>query len=324
MAISLIYNCSYRNNLGAIMDVLKAMRVYVAVVESGSLVGAAEGIGTSGAAVSRHVAALEDHLGARLLNRTTRRLSITDAGHDYFARAQQILADVVEAEALAGESAANPSGLLRISAPMSFGINCLSRWLPAFTARYPDLKLDLDLSDRQIDLANEGIDVAVRIARQPASTNVIARRIAPVRTLLCAAPNYLDRRGRPKVPADLVGHDTLGFSYLLTGDNWSFRNVDGHMATARIHPQIKANNGDILCELALQGLGLIYEPHFIVERHINSGRLEPILTDWMVEDLNLYALYLSRKFLSAKVRVFIDHLTEMEGTREVTDQMNRF
>lgn len=298
------------------MDVLNAMRVYVAVVESGSLVGAAEGIGTSSAAVSRHVAALEVHLGARLLNRTTRRLSMTDAGQDFFARAQQILADVAEAEALAGESAENPSGLLRISAPLSFGIGRLSQWLPSFIARYPDLKLEVDLTDRPVDLANDGIDVAVRIARQPASTNVIARRIAPIRTIVCAAPHYLDHRGRPTVPADLAAHDTLGFSYLSTGDNWGFRGPAGQEVTVRVRSHLKANNGNILCELALQGLGVIYQPAFIVERHIASGRLERILTDFSEEGLSLYALYLSRKFLAAKVRVFIDFLIQMEGNPE--------
>jgi DNA-binding transcriptional LysR family regulator len=298
----------------AVMDMLNAMRVYVAVVESGSLVGASDGLNTSNAAVSRHIAALEAHLGARLLNRTTRRLSMTDAGQDFFARAHQILADVAEAEALAGESAVRPAGLLRISAPLSFGILRMSQWLPGFIARYPDLKLDVDLTDRVVDLANDGIDVAVRIARQPASTNVIARRIAPIPVVACAAPTYLARRGCPQVPEDLAAHDTLSFSYLSTGDNWTFRDAAGRETTIRIRPQVHATNGDILCELAVRGLGVIYQPSFIVERHIVSGALDPVLTGWTTGGLNLYALYLSRKFLSAKVRVFIDYLSEVESS----------
>jgi DNA-binding transcriptional LysR family regulator len=296
------------------MDTLNAMRVYVAVVENGSLVGAAEGLNTSSAAISRHIAALEAHLGARLLNRTTRRLSMTDAGQDFFARAHQILADVAEAEALAGESAAKPAGLLRISAPLSFGILRMSQWLPGFIARYPDLRLDVDLTDRVVDLAHDGIDVAVRIARQPASTNVIARRIAPIPVVACAAPAYLSRRGRPQVPADLDAHDTLSFSYLSTGDDWTFRDGAGRETTVRIRPQVHATNGDILCELAVRGLGVIYQPDFVVERHIATGALEPVLTDWTTGGLTLYALYLSRKFLSAKVRVFIDYLSDVEGS----------
>lgn len=295
------------------MDVLNAMQVYVAVVETGSLVGASEVTGTSAAAISRQIAALEQHLGARLLNRTTRRLSMTNVGEEFLARAKTILADVADAEALAGQSAAKPAGLLRISAPLSFGISRLSRWLPAFMAQYPDLNLNVDLTDRVIDLANDGIDVAVRIAHQPASTNVIAKRIASIRTIICASPDYLARRGFPQTPQDLATHDTLSFTYLLTGDDWTLRDTNGHETRVRVRPQVHASNGDMLCEMAVQGCGVINQPDFIVERHIASGKLVPVLQGWSNEGFNLYALYLSRKFLSAKVRVFIDYLDKMEG-----------
>lgn len=295
------------------MDILNAMSVYVAVVELGSFVRAAETLGVSGAAVSRQIAALEDQVGVRLLNRTTRRLSVTDAGQDYFNRSKQILSDVAEAEAVAGESAVQPTGVLRISAPLSFGVNRLSRWLPSFMAAHPRLKLDLDLTDRQVDLATDGIDVAVRIAVRPATTNLIARRISSVHRVVCAAPDYLARRGCPQVPADLTQHDTLCFSYLTTGDMWSFHTTAGQQAEVRLRPSAHASSGDMLCELAVGGAGIINEPDFMVARHIASGRLTPILTDWHSESFNVYALYLSRKFLSAKVRVFIDHLQRMEG-----------
>jgi DNA-binding transcriptional LysR family regulator len=295
------------------MDILKAMQVYVAVVETGSLVAAAVRLDTSSTAVSRHVAGLEQHLGARLLNRTTRRVSMTDAGQEFYSRAQQILSDVSEAEALAGESAVRPGGLLRISAPLSFGISTLSRWLPDFLQRYPELRLDVDLTDRVVDLATDGIDVAVRIARQPGSTNVITRRLAPVRMRVCAAPAYLARKGRPSKPADLVDHETLSYSYLSTGDSWALTDRDGHEATVRIRPHVQATNGDMLRELACAGLGVIVQPTFIVEDDITAGRLVPLLEDWSMEGFSLYAVYLSRKFLSAKVRVFIDHLSAMAG-----------
>lgn len=295
------------------MDIINGMQVFVAVVESGSLVRASRVLGTSGAAISRQIAALEDHLGARLLNRTTRRLSITQVGEDFLARARTILSDVADAEALASQSAARPAGLLRISAPLSFGISRMSQWLPGFMARYPDLRLNIDLTDRVVDLANDGIDVAVRIARHPATTNVIARRISVLRTIICASPDYLARRGCLQVPEDLSQHDTLSFTYLSTGDDWTLRDTDGHETVVRVRPQIHASNGDILSEMAMQGCGVINQPDFIVERHIASGRLVPILQDWSTEGFNLYALYLSRKFLSAKVRVFIDYLDEMEG-----------
>ncbi len=293
------------------MDTLKAMRVYIAVVETGSFVAAADRLDTSNAAISRHVAALEDHLGVRLLNRTTRRLSMTDVGQEFFNRAQAIFADVSEAEAIAGQNSAKPSGLLRISAPLSFGIAKLSQWLPGFVARYPDLKLDIDLSDHLVDLANDGIDVAVRIGRQAASTNVISRRLGSISAEICASPDYLKRRGTPTSPQELSQHQTTSFTYLSTGDSWTLTNKRGQTETVRIKPSIHANNGDILGKLAVQGYGIIMQPSFVVEEDIAAGRLVRILTDWNVDGLNLYVIYLSRKFLSAKVRAFVDYLSEV-------------
>lgn len=309
MVLSELDYYNFCNNRCAV-DLLKAMQVYVRVVEAGSLVAAAERLDTSNAAVSRHIAALEEHLGARLLNRTTRRLSMTDAGRDFHARAEQILADVAEAAAVTGAKAVNPSGRLRISAPLSFGLSKLGQWLPGFLERYPDLQLDIDLSDRLADLATDGIDVAVRIARTPASTNVVSRRIAPVSMLICAAPGYLAREGRPAEPADLARHCTLSYSYLASGDSWTLVDRNGQQATVRIRPHVYASNGDILRDLAIQGLGIIIQPDFIVEKDIAAGRLEPVLADWTMPGFSLYAVYLSRKFLPAKVRVFIDYLAE--------------
>jgi len=299
------------------MDIIQAVRTYVSIVDTGSLVAAADKLDTSTAAVSRQLAALEHHLGVRVLNRTTRRLSMTETGKDLYNRAQQILADVAELEASIGQSALNPAGTLKISAPLSLGIAKFSLWLPGFLMRYPDLRLDIDLNDRLIDLAGEGIDVAIRIARQPAATNVIASRIASVQMITCAAPGYLDRRGRPKVPEDLDGHDTLAYSYLSSGDTWAFTSKTGDTATVRIHPRVHATNGDVLSALALAGFGIIAQPAFIVEKDIAAGRLEPLLDGWTMEGFNLYAVYLSRTFLSAKVRLFIDHLREVVAGKSV-------
>ncbi len=296
------------------MDIFRAMRVYMAVVETGSFVAAAHQLNISNAAISRHVAALETHLGARLLNRTTRRLSMTDVGQEFLSRAQAIIVDVSEAEAIAGENATKPSGQLRISAPLSFGVSKLSQWLPGFVARYPDLKLDIDLSDRLVDLATDGIDVAIRIGRQAASTNVISRRLGSVPLQICAAPDYLERRGTPTSPHELTEHQTTSFSYLSTGDSWTLKNSHGRTETIRVKPSVHANNGDILRELAVQGYGIIMQPSFIVEKDIAAGRLVRILEDWSLDGLNLYVIYLSRKFLSVKVRVFIDYLSEVAGS----------
>ncbi|QKC85416.1 LysR family transcriptional regulator [Mesorhizobium sp. NZP2077] len=295
------------------MDLLKAMEVFVAVVENGSLISASITLNTSNAAVSRQLAGLEDHLGTRLLNRTTRRVWMTDAGEDFFRRAQQILSDVAEAEGRAGINTLEPKGVLRISAPLSFGISRLGRWLPDFVKRYPDLQLDLDLTDRMVDLAAEGIDVAVRITRQPASANVIVRKIAPIAMPVCAAPSYLKRKGRPSHPTELVNHDTMASPYMSSGDTWDLVDAQGGRSSVRIRPFIHSTNGDILREFMLAGLGVAIGPAFIVERDIAQGSIVPILEDWKIDGYNLYALYLTRKFLPAKVRVFIDYLTAMEG-----------
>lgn len=304
------------------MDLLKAMQVYVAVVDARSMVAAADRLDTSNAAISRQIAALEEYLGARLLNRTTRRLSLTDAGQDFHERARQILADITEAEAVTGAKSVNPTGLLRISAPLSFGISRLGQWLPGFLERYPGLQIDVDLSDRLADLATDGFDVAVRIARTPASTNVVSRRISPVGMNICASPDYLARMGRPAEPADLAHHQTLSFSYLTMGDSWTLTHRNGRQATVRVRPHVHASNGDLLRDLAVQGFGIIIQPDFIVEKEIAAGRLLPVLEDWTMPDFSLYAVYLSRKFLPAKVRVFIDYMIEVGGARRYGDGLS--
>lgn len=293
------------------MDVVKAMRVYEAIVEAGSLVRAAEKLDTSTTAVSRHLEMLERHLGARLINRTTRRISMTEAGREFFDRTRNILSDIADAEALAGQGSMQLTGLLRVSAPLSFGISKLSHWLPPFLDRFPDLKLDVDLNDRIVDLAAEGMDVAVRIGRQPASANLITRRLSPVRMRICASPAYLERRGRPIQPADLTTHETLSYSYLSSGDHWTLNDGNGRQVTARIRPRVQATNGEILRDMALTGAGIIMQPSFIVDSDIAAGRLEPLLDGWSMDGFSLYAVYLSRQFLSAKVRAFIDHLVIM-------------
>lgn len=294
------------------MDLAYAMRVLVAVVEAGSFVRASETLDTSNAAVTRQISALEAHLGARLLNRTTRRLSLTDAGAAFYERSREILEDIAEAEALASDRAAQAVGRLRLSAPLSFGVSQLPALLAAFRARHPKLRLDVDLTDRSVDLAEEGIDVALRIARE-VDGNLIARRIAPVSMVVCAAPSYLARRGTPRQPADLATHDTLGFRYLASGDEWRFTDPSGKAIAVRVDPVVHATNGDLLRDLAVADGGVIVQPLFIVGEDIAAGRLVPILTEWSFPDSTLHAVYLSRKFLSAKVRVFIDFLAAEIG-----------
>ena len=304
------------------MDLTYAMKVLVKVVDAGSFARAAEALDTSTAAVSRQIGALEAHLGARLLNRTTRRLSLTDAGAEFCERSRVILGEIAEAEAVAGQQSLQPVGLLRITAPLSFGVTQLSRLLPAFRQRYPQLRLDVDLTDRVVDLANEGVDVGLRIA-QELGDNLVARRIAPVSMVVCASPIYLKRRGVPRTPAELAQHESLSFSYLWVGDDWPFTDAQGAQTRVRVQSSVHATNGDLLRELAVAGGGIILQPSFIVGAELARGTLLPLLTDYRTLDLSLFAVYLSRRQLSSKVRVFIDYLVEAIGDEPPWEQWQR-
>lgn len=304
------------------MDVAWAMKVLVKVVDAGSFARAAEALDTSTAAVSRQVGALEAHLGARLMNRTTRRLSLTDAGAEFCERSRAILDEIAEAEAAAGRQSRQPMGLLRITAPLSFGVTQLSRLLPGFRARYPQVRLDVDLTDRVVDLVNEGVDVGLRIAHE-LTGNLVARRLAPVSMVVCASPIYLKRRGAPRTPTELAQHETLSFSYLWVGDDWPFTDAQGTVTRVRVQPAVHATNGDLLRELAVAGGGIILQPSFIVGEELARGTLVPLLTDYRTFDLSLFAVYLSRRQLSSKVRVFIDYLVEAIGTPPPWEQWQR-
>jgi Transcriptional regulator len=291
------------------IDLFKAMQAFAAVVDSGSFVAAAEMQDSSTAAISRQISGLESHLGARLLHRTTRRISLTSAGQEYVARAKVILGDVAEAEAIVGQQSLQPRGMLRISAPLSYGNHELARLLPEFMQRYPELTLDIDLTDRVVDLAFEGIDVAIRIS-QSLTSQLVARKIKPIEMILCASPAYLARKGIPDTPQALAGHDTLSYSYLATGENWHFVGKQQQQVTVRVQSRLHATNGDLLTRLGVAGGGIIIQPAFIVAEHIASGALVPLLSEWHMGEFNLYAVYLSRKHLSAKVRALIDFLAE--------------
>ncbi len=295
------------------MDIVKAMQVFVTVVDEGGFSKAADKLDTSGAAISRQIAALENHLGALLMQRTTRRLSLTEPGEALYERAQQILTSIAETEAVVGQYALRLSGSFRISAPLSFGIHQLAPILPEFHRRHPDLMFDIDLSDRVVDLVHEGFDLAIRITRAP-SPNLIARKIMRINMIVCAAPGYLATRGEPITPAELLGHDTLGYSYLSSSDNWVFYDAEGAETRVRIRPTVHATNGDLLRHLALANGGIMAQPDFIVSKDIVSGALKQILPEWSFGEFNLYAVYASRRFLPAKMRVFIDYLVEIWGT----------
>ncbi|MGB8601090.1 MAG: substrate binding domain-containing protein, partial [Rhizomicrobium sp.] len=241
----------------------------------------------------------------------------TEMGQDFYERAKQILADIAETEAVIGQQALQPAGLLHISVPMSFGINTLSDLLPDFCKRYPMLRLNIDLSDRLVDLVGDGFDVAVRLARIP-STNLIARKIAPVRMMVCAAPAYLETHGIPTAPSELRDHDFLGYGYLATGDDLVLTTAKGDDVAVRITPQVRASNGDVLRKLALAGLGITVLPDYVVGEDIARGRLTALLPGWSMNGFYLYAIYPKRDFLPIKVKVLIDYLVEKLGVNETT------
>lgn len=296
------------------IDITKAMQAFVAVVDKGNFVSAAEMLDTSTAAISRQISGLESHLGVRLLHRTTRRLSLTDIGQEFYSRSQSILSDIAEAESMAGQEVLQPKGMLRISAPHSYGIHELAPLLTVFRRQYPDLRLDIDLSDRVVDLANEGIDVALRISRALTS-QLIARRLHEISMIVCATPAYLKQHGCPQSPDDLSEHAILNYSYLSTGENWAFTHQDGCEVSIRVHPTVQATNGELLTTLALDDAGIIVQPDFILAPYLARGELVPILPQWSMGRFYLYALYLSRKHLSAKVRAFIDFMAEQAAQR---------
>ncbi|MBS1156643.1 MAG: LysR family transcriptional regulator [Proteobacteria bacterium] len=293
------------------MDRITAMQVFMRVADAGSFVRAAEQLGLSTTATSRLVAELEGHLGARLLNRTTRSLSLTDAGRAYFERCEAILADLEEAEAQVGRQALNPAGVLRISAPIAFGAERLGELLSGFRQRYPQLVLDVTLADRMVDLVEEGIDLALRIAID-LDPSLVARRLTTVRIVLCAAPDYLARHGRPQTVQDLARHACLSYTNTARSGEWSFDGPAGRERVA-VTGGWRANSGDLLRVAALAGEGIIRQPSFLVGEDLRQGRLLPLLPDYRVPDFTMYAVYPSRRHVPAKVRAFVDYMTEQLG-----------
>ncbi|MBB3810025.1 LysR family transcriptional regulator [Pseudochelatococcus contaminans] len=290
------------------LDRLTGMSVFSKVVASGSFTAAARLSGMSQTMVTKHVAALEERLGARLLHRTTRRLTLTDAGRSFHEACLRILADVEEAEADAGAGNVRPHGVLRLNVPFSFGIRQISPLLPAFQEAYPELDIELGLNDRVVDLIEEGWDVAVRIGTL-AESRLIARKLAPARNLLCASPDYIARHGTPRTLKDLSRHNCLGYtlSQRHGTDKWPF-GTSGEMA--RVSGNLRVNNGDVLVIAAEAGQGIIYQPSFLVGDGVRAGRLTVIELDQPVVDVGgVYTVFPHDRRPPAKVRALVDFLT---------------
>lgn len=289
------------------MDRFAALTAFVRVVEQGSFARAAARLSMSTSAVSRHVADLEAHLGARLLNRTTRRLSLTETGQGFFERSVQLLADLDEAEEAVGAAAVVPRGTLRLTSSITFGERHLAPAIADFRARHPQVRFDIELSDRTVDLVDEGLDLAIRIG-EVRSQALIARRIGTARMITCAAPAYLDAHGAPATPADLANHPCMIYTYAPQRHVWRFRGREGAAQDVRVDGPVHVNNGQMLAALAVAGLGINVEPDFIVAPYVRDGRLVRVLHGWTMDPIGIYAVYPSRRHLSAKVRSFVDFL----------------
>jgi len=291
------------------MDRLRAFEVFVAVVGQGGFTRAADKLDTSPANVTRYVNDLEEALGVRLLNRTSRRLSLTETGKTLYDRALSILEDVAEAEAVTSSSALQPCGRLRINVPVSFGILHLAPLWPRFMARYPDIQLDISLADRVVDLVEEGYDLAIRISRA-GSPSLISRKLATSQNVVCASPDYIARHGAPQAPEDLMHHVCIGYTYSATGDEWGLIDDAGRAHRVAVSTSLQTNNGDTVRATALAGLGIIWQPTFLIGDDLRQGRLVRLLPGYRMSEIDVLAVYPSRRYVSARVRVMVDFLVE--------------
>jgi DNA-binding transcriptional LysR family regulator len=288
------------------MDRFEEMRVFAAVVDAGSFVGASLALDMSKAAVSRHVAELESRLGVRLLHRTTRKLSLTPEGEVFHVRCRELLGSVDEAEAEITSRSGEGSGVLRVNVPVSFGLLHLAPLWVEFMARHPKVTLDVTLADRVVDLVEEGFDMAVRIARLP-SSSLVSRPLTSTRLVLCASPAYLRKRGQPTHPSELVGHDVLAYSLFSMGDQWEFTGSEG-VISVKVAPRMRTNSGDTCRVAALRNQGVVLQPTFLVGPDLLAGTLVEVMPAWRSVELGVSAVYPSRKFVSPKVRLMIEFL----------------
>lgn len=293
------------------MDKLQAMQLFARVVDSGSFTAGAAQMGISRALASKLIQTLEDQLGVRLLNRTTRRVSLTDPGKNYFARVSQLLDALAEAEAEAAELQVEPRGRMRVSVPISFAVKHLAPALSDFQRLFPRVELELGLNDRLVDLVDEGFDMAVRIGRL-ADSSLVARRIAPATLLAVASPKYLQLHGTPTHPDQLSAHNVLIYTLTAKPEEWVFTR-GGETVATRIKGNLYTNNGDYLAAAAIEGAGITMLPAFIVFDAVKEGRLVEVLGDWPSPPLGIYAIYAQTRAVPAKTRVLIDFLVERFG-----------
>jgi DNA-binding transcriptional LysR family regulator len=302
-------------------DSVQEMMIFARVVGAGSLSAAARELGLSPALVSRRLAALESRLGARLINRTTRSLHLTDDGATYYEACARVLADIEEADATVSAGRVEPRGTLRVALPASFGHQHIAPLIPRFAERYPQIQLALSLSDRTVNLIEEGFDLAVRIAHLEDSS-LTARKLAPNRRVVCASPAYLARHGTPRTPDELARHNCLTTTDFAM--NWDYKGPDGKPGSVRVTGRYSCDNWEVLREWAIAGLGIALKSTWDVHRLLVDGSLVEVCPGYTFHsDVAIYAVYPSRRFLPAKTRVFIDFLAESFGPDPYWDQPER-
>lgn len=298
------------------LDRFEDLRTFVTLAQAGGFAAAANRLGIVKSAVSRRIRELEERLDVRLVHRTTRQISLTDAGRAYYERAAEILAALDSLDDAARSDAHEPRGKLRITAPISVTIHCLAAAIVRFQAMHPAIQVEVDTSDRFVDIVQEGFDLAVRIAKLKDST-LIARRIGTVRHAACASPAYLDERGRPTAPADLVGHDGIGYSYRIDETYWTFADD----TVAKPNSRLRLSSADAIREAAIAGAGIANLPTFVIADAVARGELEVVLAGHASEPVAMHAVFPATQHVPTRVRAFIDFLAKEFGDNPTWDRM---
>ena len=296
------------------MNRFENMDAFIRVVEAGSISGAADRSGVAKSAVSRRLKELEEHLGVELFHRTTRRMNLTETGRAFYHQSVRILEDVLEAELATSQAHGTLKGSLKVALPSSFGLMHMGPAINEFLQEHPEIEFDLDFNDREVDLMQEGFDLAIRIANLPDSS-LIARRLSPINAVICASPAYLEHMGTPQSIDELSNHRCLVYSLLPDFEHWHLTDAKGEAIKTKISPYLKATSGEFLRNAAIEGQGIILTPSFIAYKEIESGDLIPLLTDYKLPQIDAYAIYPQTRHLSQRVRAFVDFLVKrFEGT----------
>ena len=300
------------------MQNLNDMVTFARVVEAGGFSEAARQMGVSKSGVSKSIAKLELSLGVRLLNRSTRGLSLTEIGAAFHEHCIRITEEAAQAAEVVGRLQSEPRGVLRVTAPVAFGRLHVAPAVAEYLSRYPRLKLDMTITDRMVDLVTEGYDVAIRIRREP-SLHVVARELAPVRRVVCATPDYFERRGIPTVPHDLTEHNCLHYTHFGTQGEWRFQGAGGEIVVP-VKGSLRIDDDDTLAQAVLSGLGIAMLPTFIIGRELQAGRLRSVLSDYVPLERRIYAVHLPNVRLPVKIRAFIDFLQDRFGPEPYWDR----